>query len=121
MKQYLTEEQIKSNVRLGKSIEQWLGFTGEDDCVILKWLRIDKEKNQGYSVSYFESFDEGNEDLLDIYEFLLLDPDEPFGVINTFASIDEALEFATQTYNASNTKYVSAGMIQEEYRDYLNR
>ncbi|MCS3556468.1 MULTISPECIES: hypothetical protein [unclassified Sphingobacterium] len=121
MKQYLTEEQIKTNLRLGKSLEQWIGFFEQDDYTILRWLRIDKEKNQVYSVTYFESFDEGNENFLDIYEFSLVDPDEPFGVINTFASTDEAMQFATLKYSASSFKYITAGTIQEEYKDYITR
>ena len=72
-------------------------------------------------MSYFESFDEGSELLSDIYEFSLLDADESFGVISTLASVDEALKFATETYNAYSNKYVSAGMIQNEYSDYLDR
>lgn len=121
MRRYLTEDQLKSNLRLGRSVEQWLGSVEEDDYIILKWLRIDKERDESFSVTYFESFDEGSEELLDVYEFSLVDPDEPFGVINTFSSIADALEFAIITYNASNDKYVSSGMIQEEYRDYITK
>ena len=121
MKNYMTEEQLKSNVTLGKAVEQWLGYTKEEDYVVIKWLRIDKEKNQSYTVAYFECFDEGNSEFLDVYEFSQLDPDEPYGALNTFDSIDDALIFSTVTYNALNIKYVSAGMIQEEYRDYLDK
>jgi len=38
---------------------------------------------------------------MDIYAFPLADPDEPFGVINTFYSIDEALKFAAFIHKAS--------------------
>ncbi|WP_313533375.1 hypothetical protein [Sphingobacterium athyrii] len=72
-------------------------------------------------MTYFESFDEGNEDFLDIYAFSLVDPDEPFGAILTFSSIADALEFAEVTYKTFSNKYISAGMIQDEYRDYINR
>ncbi len=121
MGHYLKEEQLKSSLRLGKAVEQWLTFTKEQDYVILKWLRIDKEKNDSYTVAYFESFDEGNFDFLDIYEFSLLNPDEPFGVINTFNSVEDALIFSKSTYDASNEQYVTSGMIQEEYRNYLSK
>ncbi|QQT29436.1 hypothetical protein I6I99_19090 [Sphingobacterium multivorum] len=70
---------------------------------------------------YFESFDEGNEGFMDIYAFSLVDPDKPFGVIHSFYSIADALEFAEAIYKASSNKYTSAGMIQEEYRDYMER
>lgn len=121
MERYLKEEQLKANLSLGKAVEQWLTYIKEQDYVILKWLRIDKEKNGTYTVAYFESFDEGNSDFLDVYEFSLLDPDEPFGTISTFNSIEDALEFSKVTYNAADSKYVTAGMIQEEYRFYLSK
>ena len=116
MAKYLADDQIRARLRLGKSVEQWLGVVQETDYTILRWLSIDKESDESFSVAYFESFDEGNEDFLDIYAFSLVDPDEPFGVINTFSSIAEALEFAGVTYKASPHKYTAAGMIQEEYR-----
>ncbi len=116
MAEYLADDQTRARLRLGKSLEQWLGVVRETDYTILRWLRIDKESEESFSVAYFESFDEGNEDFLDIYAFSLVDPDEPFGVIHTFSSIADALEFAEATYKASPNKYISAGMIQEEYR-----
>lgn len=121
MVQYLKDDQIRARLRLGKSVEQWLGVVQEADYTILKWLSIDMESDESFSVAYFESFDEGNEDFLDIYAFSLADPDEPSGLIHTFYSIADALEFAAVTYKASPNKYISAGMIQEEYRDYINR
>lgn len=121
MIQYLTDDQIRTRLRLGKSVEQWLDDVQEDDYTILKWLSIDKENDESFSVTYFECFEEGNEDFMDIYAFSLIDPDEPFGVIHTFPSIVDALEFATFTYKASSHRYISTGMIQEEYRDYIKR
>jgi len=118
---YLNKDEIQTRLRLGKSVEQWLGVVKEDDSTILKWLSIDKKSDESFSVAYFESFDEGNEDFLDIYAFSLVDPDAPFGLIDTFYSIADALEFAEVTYKASSNKYTSVGMIQEEYRDYINR
>lgn len=47
--------------------------------------------------------------------------DSPFGVIYIFNSIADGLGFAVVTYKASPNKYISAGVIQEEYRDYINR
>lgn len=120
MIQYLTDDQIRTRLRLGKSVEQWLGAAREVDYAILKWLRIDKENDGSISVAYFECFDEGNEDFMDIYAFSLIDPDKPYGVIHTFPSIVDALEFATFTYKASSHRYISTGMIQEEYRYYVN-
>jgi len=121
MKTYLKEEQLKSNLSLGSPIEQWLSHYKEEDYTVIRWLRIDKEKDQNYTLTYFECLDEGNENALDIYEFSMLNPDAPFGVLSQFDNIEDALSFSENSYGASIEKYVSAGMIQEEYHDYLRQ
>ncbi len=121
MTRYLNKDEMQSRLRFGKSVAQWLGVVQGDNYTVLKWLSIDKEKDDFFSVTYFESFDEGNKDFLDIYAFSLVDPDAPFGVIHTFSSIVDALDFAELTYIASPNKYTAVGGIQEEYRDYIKR
>lgn len=118
---YLQNEQLKTNLSLGRTVEQWLGYKQEDGYVVLRWISIEKESSDEYSLAYMESFDEGNEDFLDIYSFSTLDPDEPLGIVNTFSTIDEVISFSLDEYGAKIDKYVSTGMIQEEYRIYLNK
>ncbi|MCS3556152.1 MULTISPECIES: hypothetical protein [unclassified Sphingobacterium] len=119
MKKYLSEKQIIKNLQQGKAIEQWIGITQCDGYVVIKWLRIQKEKYQNFSVMYFEAYDDRNEDNADIYKLRLLNLEEPFGVIETFALINTAILYATLAYDASDLKYVCAGDIQENYEDYL--
>jgi hypothetical protein len=117
---YLLKEQLISALSLGKPVEQWLKVNRDNaGYTIITWLRIDKEKNGTFSVSYFEIFDEGDEGFLDIYEFSPLNPDEPFGVIENFPEYDQALSYSYKKHNAKLDKFVSAGVIQEEYKNYL--
>lgn len=120
MSKYLTEEQLKSNLNAGKGIEQWLGYYEEDDETILKWVRIYSENTSGYSVMYVECYDQGSLEFLDIYSFTVVNPDEPYGVINTFSSIDEAVAFSIEEHSALRDDFVGDGMIQDEYLNYLN-
>ncbi|RQO64362.1 hypothetical protein DBR43_33050 [Pedobacter sp. KBW06] len=117
---YLQNEQLKTNLSLGRTVEQWLGYKQEDDYIVLRWISIEKESSDEYSVAYIESFDEGREDFLDIYEFSTLDPDEPLGIVTTFSTVDEAISFSLDEYGAKIDSFVSAGMIQDEYLNYLN-
>jgi len=116
---YLQEEQLKTSIALGKSVEQWLGTQIQADFTIIKWLRIDKEADNSYTVSYFECFDDGSEDFYDVYEFSSLDPDQPFGLISSFSSVEDAIIYSTEHYGASSAKFIIGGMIQEEYAAYL--
>ena len=116
---YLTKELSRANLNVGKAIEQWIGFEEEKNYTVLKWLRIDKEKDNSFSVAYFEVFDEGNLNFLDIYDFSPLEPEEPYGQISNYKSVDEALKFAKNEYNTNDDNFVNSGMIQEEYKKYL--
>ena len=115
---YLMNEQLIPNLSLGKSVEQWLSPKQYDNCIVLRWVTIEKNRDATYTTSYAEYFDDGDEDFTDVYEFSYVNPDEP-EVLNTFDSVDEALHFVAATYNASSNKFVTAGMIQDEYKDYL--
>ncbi len=119
MIKYLSEPQLRTHLQIGKPVEQWISHSEVEDYIILKWLRIDKDKSGKYNVCYFESFDEGGLDFLEVYAFSAVDPDEPYGIITSLASIEDALDFAVRVYNATNDKFVPAGMIQEEYEVYL--
>jgi hypothetical protein len=112
---YLSPLELTARLRLGKEAHQWLGHFEEADYTVLRWLYIFKDKQQ-YSVSYVESFDEGDEEWTDVTEFSHLDPDEV--IEHSFASAEEAIEFAVQTYSASRERFVPGGMLHAEYLAY---
>lgn len=116
---YLNREELLAQLKLGKPVEQWIGTVDEDDFVILKWLRVEKDRNDGYSVSYFEVYDDGHEDYLDIYEFNALDPDGPSGLTTSFPTPELAIGHCIVQYDCTYDRFVSNGMIQEEYRKYM--
>jgi len=115
---YLIYEQIRANLSIGKPVEQWLPPKVHPNYVELRTLTINKERDSSYTTSYIEYFDDGNDNFTDIYAFTFRNPDEP-EVSNNFDSIDEALQFALGNYNATPDKFVNAGMLQDEYKDYL--
>lgn len=111
-------EQLRDNLSLGRSVEQWLGPAIFPDYVTLRTLTISKERDSTYTTSYVEYFDDGHEDFTDIDAFSYLHPDEP-ELLNNFDTVDEALQFVLTSYNATPDKFVNTGMLQDEYRDYL--
>jgi hypothetical protein len=115
MARYLSPLELTSRVRLGKEVHQWLCRSEEADYTVLRWLYISKDKQQ-YTVNYIESFDDGSEEWTDVTEFSHLDPDEE--VEHSFTSVEEAVEFAIQTYAASSERFLPGGMLHTEYLDY---
>lgn len=117
MARQLLEVQVKTWLSLGKSIAQFLTAQHEVDYTILKWLTISKGGDEKeYSIYYNEVFAE--EDEFDLVDFVPVDPDDAPHTAE-FDTIEEALEFARASYNASPHKYVSESMISEEYVSYL--
>lgn len=116
---YLDKQQLATALSLGKPVEQWIGVDEKSDYTVIKWLRIDKEKDGTYSLSYFQVFDEGSEGLLDIYEFHAVNPDEQYGKIDSFDTADNALYATYSMYDAKPDKFVNGGLIQSLYNEYL--
>ncbi|QKG57047.1 hypothetical protein GKZ68_10650 [Hymenobacter sp. BRD128] len=112
---YLSPLELTARLHLGKEVHQWLGYFAEDDYIVLRWLYIAKNKQQ-YTVCYVESFDEGDEEWTDVTEFSHLDPDE--AIEHSFASVEEAVEFAIQTYAGSREGFIPGGLLHAEYLAY---
>ena len=116
---HLLEIDVLSNLRKGRSVEQLLSKSMYGDFPTIKFIRIDKEKSGDISVALFEVYDDGNEEILDIYEFQPIEPDEPDGIVTVFQSPDEALFYACNSLGANINNFVNDGMIQDEYKDSL--
>jgi hypothetical protein len=58
--------------------------------------------------------DDGNEDLLDVYEFTPYDSDAEIGVLHEFPSADAGLEFAMNQLGAVDDKFVNEEDVQYE-------
>ena len=113
---YLSRLELQARLHLGKGAEQWLGHTEADDYTAIQWLYLAQEDQCRYSVTYMESFDEGNEDWQQVSEFSLLDPDAEESMV--FDSVEEAVAYAVQTYGALPDRFVPGSMLAEEYTRY---
>ncbi len=118
---YLNHTQSLEALRSGRPIEQFLLPREEPTYRMLRFLRIDKERTGKYSTAFFEVFDEGDENNLDLYSFGLIDPDLPYGAITTFSTPEEAINFSIETLQADPDKFVNQGVIQDEYGDFLKK
>jgi hypothetical protein len=119
MARHLSEIQARTRLSLGKSIGQFLSRQDEADYAIIKWLTVNHGGDEkAYSIYYCEVIDEGPENSLDLVELTPVDPDES-PVVNEFDTIEEALAFAVATYGALSHKYVTEGLVNDEYADYL--
>ena len=116
---YLSPQELIARVRLGKKAEQWLSCFNEADYTVIRWISVAKEEGQ-FDVTYFESFDEGDENFHDVHEFSVIDPEnEPYGITHLFDSVEAAVAFAIENYGASAEKFVASGMIYQEYAKHL--
>jgi hypothetical protein len=120
MARHLSAAEAERALNAGRSIEQWLGARVEGADRVLKWVQLTVEKDGGgYSVTVFEVLDDGGPEFLDVYEFSPLDADQPYGVTTTLKDARGALEFAIGA-GADPCRFVNAGIVQDEYADYLS-
>ena len=116
---YLSHQELIARVHVGKEAEQWLSCFNEADYTVIRWISVAKEEGQ-FGVTYFESFNEGDENFHDVHEFSVIDPEnEPHGITHLFDSVEAVVAFAVENYDASAEKFVASGMIYQEYAKHL--
>ena len=116
---YLSHQELIARVHVGKEAEQWLSCFNEADYTVIRWISVAKEEGQ-FGVTYFESFNEGDENFHDVHEFSVIDPEnEPYGITHLFDSVEAVVAFAVENYDASAEKFVASGMIYQEYAKHL--
>jgi hypothetical protein len=120
-RRHLTPSEAREALRNGRAIEQWLKHWIENGDRLIRWMRIHRDPSEGYGLTVFDVIDEGSETFLDLYEFHALDPDEPYGQVKYFQEWENAWEAAIKNQGADEEKFVSDGMIQEEYFDLVKR
>jgi hypothetical protein len=114
---YLTDDYIRTALRRGKTVEQFLGggMIGEERTI--RYLALSPD-GDSFSLTFFECIDEGSESFLDLYEFSYASPDDD-PPSRSFDTIEEALAYAGVTYGAVATRWANQFVIQDDYADYL--
>lgn len=116
---YLTPNGLERALVAGRTVEQWLGARREGELRVLKWLSIERERDGSTVLRIREVLDDGGPNFHDVYEFTAYDAEAEFGTIHTFATPEEALEYATSKLGADVNRFTGEGMVQVEYADYL--
>ncbi|KAA5539653.1 hypothetical protein [Adhaeribacter rhizoryzae] len=117
MTRYLTEQEIGTLLNLSKTIEVFFGRNKEDNEII-SWVDLQKGKNNRIQVNYYEVYDEGSLDWLDLYAFSFVDPDKYFET-EEFKNIEDAVKHIKEKYNMPEPKFLNRGGIQDEYEKLL--
>lgn len=118
---YLLPFAIRSALNRGRAVEQFLGGFEHNGSPALRRLTLQPE-NASVTLLVYESYDEGGEDDLDLYEFSEVDgePGDP-AAEHPCATLEEALTLARTRYGADPDRWVNEGIIQDEYQDYIAR
>lgn len=117
MPRHLTLLQIESALSCGKSVEQFLGSHRTDG---LAWLEIRPAQGR-LQLWLFEVFDDGHSEFLDVYSFSPLAGEWPEVPLSFHDSATEALHTAGQIPGAKPDRWVNQFVLQDEYRDFLEK
>jgi hypothetical protein len=124
MTRYLAPPFIRSCIGGGRPVEQFLGGCIHDGERAIRWVEIRPDPD-GVTLLLYEVYDEGDEEWLDVYAFTGTDddPDERDSPAaeHHLSTLEEALSLAQELYGADPERFVNAGVIQDEYGDYLQR
>ncbi len=118
---YLSQFDVHQKLKNGRTIEQWLSVRDDGDDRVIKRISIHRERHGEYAATLFETYDQGNQSFIDVYEFQSIEPDEPYGLMKAFDDWESALAYVTTELGANPDRFVSEGMIQDEYKDFIAR
>ena len=114
--EYLSKENLVQILERSGAIEQLLEPKHEGDGMVVRFVRIERNRSEEFVATLLEVFDVGTPDFLDMYEFEAVDPNLPYGDAHSFSSASEAIEFACDEIGANDEKFLGNGMIQDEYK-----
>jgi len=116
---YLTLNYAQSALNRGKSIEQFIGKVTREGNSGIRFIQITLD-SASYQLTTFDVEDIGSEDFLDIYSFPTLIEDEYYDRPSLeFRSLEDAFTAAHSNYSASSDCWTNAGVVQDEYKDFL--
>lgn len=117
MNRNLIQQEVEALLNSGKAVEVFLGRIS-DDNEIISWLDLQKTKGNLVEVTYYEVYDKGSLEWLDLYAFSFVDPDMEFES-NQFETVEEAIRFIKGKYKLTKPKFLTRGAIQTEYENLL--
>jgi hypothetical protein len=117
MNRVLTPQEIEPLLNARKTIEVFLGRINEDNEII-SWIDLQKNKKNFVEVTYYEVYDEGSLEWLDLYAFSFVDPDMEFET-EQFEKVEDAIVFIKEKYLLSEPEFLLRGGIQAKYEKLL--
>ncbi|WP_033329076.1 hypothetical protein [Streptomyces yerevanensis] len=119
---YLTESFALGALRRGRPIEQFLGPAGSPERPGIRYIEVKPAKIR-YEIYLHTLADVGHETFVDVVEFPPLctdDEEEEFGrLVATRDDPLAALAAAEDITGAARGRWVNAGLVQDEYHDYV--
>ncbi|MEV2190878.1 hypothetical protein AB0I02_07700 [Streptomyces phaeochromogenes] len=119
---YLTESFALGALRRGRPIEQFLGPAGSPERPGIRYIELRPAKIR-YEIYLHTLEDVGHETFVDLVEFPPLctdDDEEEFGrLVATRDDPFATLAAAEDITGAARGRWVNAGLVQDEYHDYV--
>ncbi|MDT6984243.1 hypothetical protein ACFSUJ_28170 [Streptomyces lusitanus] len=119
---YLTQSSALGALSRGRPIEQFLGPVGSPERPGIRYVEVRPTKTR-YEIYLHTLEDVGHETFVDVVEFPPLytdDEEEEFGrLLTTCDDPLGALAAAEDVMGAGRGRWVNAGVVQDEYLDYV--
>lgn len=119
MTRYLTESFIHSAISRGREVDQFLGGFSHEGQPAIRFVEM-RAAESGIVLSLYEKYDP-REEWYDVVSFGDLDEVEQgeAAAEHHCESVADALVLAETLYGARPDRWVNAGILDDEYRDYL--
>jgi hypothetical protein len=124
---YLTRPQAASNLRVGKSVEQYLGRKRVGGVDTVQWVTVGRGEEGAFVVTLYrgrapESADEELHDVYHLWALALdqdraLQPVDAAGEEHLFDDEEAAIAFVASDLGGSPERFVNVGFVTDDYNE----
>ena len=119
-RRYLTQSEVSSAIRRGKQVDAFLGAGNTSSDPTIRYLTV-RGTPENVTAELWEVEDPQNPDFLDVYGLYPSNGDDAPDQVFVFPSVPDAMSELNKHFPGVVNRFVSQGVIGDEYAEYLEK
>ena len=119
-RRYLTQSEVSSAIRRGKQVDAFLGAGNTSSDPTIRYLTV-RGTPENVTAELWEVEDPRNPDFLDVYGLYPSNGDDVPDQVFVFPSVPDAMSELNKHFPGVVDRFVSQGVIDDEYAEYLEK
>ena len=115
---YLPQSQLKTYLKMGRDITQFIGIGEYFESKTFDWVLMSGTEDDA-RIQLIRSIDEGDDYYCDVMSFSIIGEDDPDEIKEFRGNLEQCLAWLKKEFGGSPDKFLGKGMIDQEYENYV--